>query len=298
LIRLFDESSDRDWLELIRDVAATANSGGGNIAFRLNRNQPPANTTTAATVHLTRSGIVKRLGEFTGSPFDDIHVAGAGQGEPDAAVVTIGRALFPMVFGKAGRCVDAANPGKSVEVFPAGSIFFRHENNTGPGSTDDLRTFFERLLRRIRRRWLAGIRHVLDRPIDVLSGRRPARPARRSEKATSLQPVRITTDPDAPALQPQDVERLYPWRQKDLLQELNSRLGRRALTTYDIQAVRRHHRLDERHDFVFHLAGAGRRYGPVAADWFMEQHARDPEFFTKARAADQEMLKLRRQKPK
>src|SRR5262245_50082319 len=32
-----------------------------------------------------------------------------------------------------------------------------------------------------------------------------------------LQPVRIVNDPDAPALQPQDVDRLYPWRQKDLL---------------------------------------------------------------------------------
>jgi hypothetical protein len=110
--------------------------------------------------------------------------------------------------------------------------------------------------------------------------------------------VRITTDPDAPALQPQDVDRLYPWRQKDLLSELNARLGRRALTTYDIQAVRRQHRLDERPDFVFHLPGTGRRYSPATADWFIEQHARDSEFFKKARSADQEMLKLRRQKPK
>jgi hypothetical protein len=116
--------------------------------------------------------------------------------------------------------------------------------------------------------------------------------------STNLQPVRIVTDPDAPALQPQDVDRLFPWRQKDLLRELNGRLGRRVLNSYDIQAIRRQHRLDERPDFVFNLPGAGRRYSPAAADWIMDQYARDPEFFHHARMADHEIMKLRRQKPK
>jgi hypothetical protein len=114
----------------------------------------------------------------------------------------------------------------------------------------------------------------------------------------NLQPVRIVTDPEAPALQPQDVDRLYPWRQKDLLGELNGRLGRRFLNSYDIQAVRRQHRLDEHPDFVFNLPGAGRRYSPAAAEWMLEQHARDPEFFHRARTADHEIMKLRRRKPR
>ena len=114
----------------------------------------------------------------------------------------------------------------------------------------------------------------------------------------TLKPVRIVTDPDAPALQPQDVDHLYPWRQKDLLRELNSRLGRRFLNSYDIQAVRRQHRLDDHPEFVFNLPGAGRRYSPAAAEWMMEQHNRDPEFFHRAREADHEIMKLRRRKPK
>jgi hypothetical protein len=116
--------------------------------------------------------------------------------------------------------------------------------------------------------------------------------------STNLQPVRIVTDPQAPALQPPDVDRLYPWRQKDLLSELNGRLGRRFLNSYDIQAVRRQHRLDEHPDFVFNLPGAGRRYSPATAEWMLEQHARDPEFFHRARTADHEIMKLRRRKPR
>jgi hypothetical protein len=112
------------------------------------------------------------------------------------------------------------------------------------------------------------------------------------------QPVRIVTDPNAPALQPQDVDRLYPWRQKDLLRELNKRLGRRVLNSYDIQAIRRQHHLDEHPEYVFNLPGAGRRYSPAVADWIMEQHNRDPEFFHRARLADHDLMALRRHKPR
>jgi hypothetical protein len=120
----------------------------------------------------------------------------------------------------------------------------------------------------------------------------------RTLEATNLKPVRIVTDPSAPALQPQDVDRLYPWRQKDLLRELNGRLGRRTLNSYDIQAVRRQHHLDEHPDFVFNLPGAGRRYSPAAAEWIVDQYAADPEFFQRARVADHEIMKLRRRKPR
>jgi hypothetical protein len=112
------------------------------------------------------------------------------------------------------------------------------------------------------------------------------------------EPVRIVTDPAAPALQPQDVDHLYPWRQKDLLRELNQRLDSRMLNSYDIQAVRRQHRLDEHPEYVFNLPGAGRRYSPAVADWMMDEFARDPEFFQHARAADHALMKMRRQKPK
>jgi hypothetical protein len=142
------------------------------------------------------------------------------------------------------------------------------------------------------------LRVATSKPIESASGLKIG--ANRTLPAAdgAIHPVRITTDPDAPALQPQDVSRLYPWRQKDLLNELNARLGRRALTTYDIQAVRRQHGLDERPDYVFHLPGAGRRYSPAVADWFIDEYRRDPHFFREARAADQEMLKLRRRKPR
>ena len=64
----------------------------------------------------------------------------------------------------------------------------------------------ERLLRRVRRRWLAGIRRVLTKPIDSVVDKAVATKAAAQKEAApaNLRPVRITTDPDAPALQPQE----------------------------------------------------------------------------------------------
>ncbi|MEX0611861.1 MAG: hypothetical protein WD229_07055, partial [Pirellulales bacterium] len=217
-----------------------------------------------------------------------------------AVAIVVGPATFPLGFTNPGVCDGSADSAASQEVFPGGSFYFRHAERSEPGTTADMRAFFERQLRRMRRRWLRGIRRVLTAPITLDEGAASKRTAskRITLERTVLQPVRIVADPNAPALQPQDVDRLYPWRQKDLLHELNNRIGRRMLTTYDVQAVRRHHELDQRPDFVFHLPGAGRRYSPALADWIMEQYRHDAEFFKKARAADQEMLRLRRQKPR
>ncbi len=272
ICRAFDPTSDRDWHELIRDIAALANSGGGRIVVG---------------ARVDEKDVLERLARFTGFAFDGVVVRPIERTEGPSVTIVVGPAVFPLGFGQQG-----VNAGSG--------FYFRHGERSEPGTTADMRAFVERLLRRVRRRWLRGIRRVLAGPVTIAASAAPKRaPAERVKlERAVLQPVRIVTDPNAPALQPQDVDRLYPWRQKDLLRELNTRLGGRLLNSYDIQAVRRHHRLDERPDFVFYLPGAGRRYSPAVAEWIMSQYERDPEFFHLARVADQATLKLRRQKPR
>jgi hypothetical protein len=281
----FDDKSDRDWCELVRDITALANSGGGQIRI-------------GALVD--EDQIHRKLAEATDSDFADVSIASLEQSGGSITVITVGPAHFPIAVSKAAVCDLSAAAAGSDDVYQAGTFYFRHGEKTEPGTTADMRAFFERLVRRVSRRWLRGIRRVLSAPIGSVVGATPKQQAAKRKKRdlANLQPVRIVTDPEAPALQPQDVDRLYPWRQKDLLRELNARLGRRALNSYDIQAVRRQHQLDQRPDFVFNLPGAGRRYSPAVADWMMEQFGRDPEFFKQARAADHEIMKLRRQKPR
>jgi hypothetical protein len=276
----FDSGSERDWSALLRDILALANSGGGRVFLG---------------APVGERDVLNRLAQHTDSGFSDVHLLPSNEANGTTSVIAVGAAVFPV-----GLSTHTESPTTESAPGIAPGFYFRHGDRSEPGTTADMRSFVERLLRRVRRRWLRGIRRVLNRPITFDEGTPPKRKAmeRIRLERTVLQPVRIVSDPNAPALQPQDVDRLYPWRQKDLLHELNHRIGRQLLTTYDVQAVRRHHQLDERPDFVFHLPGAGRRYSPAVADWIMEQFARAPEFFHDAHAADQEMLRLRRKKPR
>jgi hypothetical protein len=285
----FDAVTDAARFELIRDVVAVANSGGGGLPVDC-----------SGIGNLSASVILQQIAQYADSPFTDLSVR-----LPDEAAnathveVVVGPAEFPIGFRRSAPRAAASRLADEESAFAAGKFYFRHGDASVPGTSADLRAFFLRVLSRVRRRWLRQIRRVLSTPIESVMerGKREKSPLAATSTA-NLQPVRIVTDLDAPALQPQDVDHLYPWRQKDLVQELNKRIGRRALTTYDIQAVRRQHHLDERPDFVFHLEGAGRRYSPAIADWMMEQFGADPEFFQTARTADQAMLRLRRQKPR
>jgi hypothetical protein len=162
-----------------------------------------------------------------------------------------------------------------------------------------MRAFLDSKQARLRRNLMREIRRVLSQVAEPKSvGDQGAEPSDRVPSTPRLRPVRIVNDPMAPALQPQDVDRLFPWRQRELAAELNRRVGQGMLSTYDIQAVRRQHKLDERPDFVFHLPGAGRRYSPAVADWMLDEFAKDEAFFRRAHAADQAMLRARRQKPR
>jgi hypothetical protein len=287
----FDPTSEISWCELILGIVATANSGGGSV--RVICDGPSDAGALSAPV------IVERLAQYADSPFDDLKVRTPESTVNNVFDVAVGPAECPIGFRRSSPHAPSSRLADGERIFSAGVFYFRRGDKCVAGTSADLRAFLARMLDRERRRWLRGIRRVIGGPIGLQgTPRRDRAAAAPSASAANLQPVRIVNDPGAPALQPQYVDRLYPWRQKDLLDELNHRLARRALTTYDIQAVRRQHRLDDRPDFVFHLPGAGRRYSPAVADWMMEQFNQDASFFEKARAADQAILRLRRQKPR
>jgi hypothetical protein len=293
----FDPGSELAWCELLRDIVAVANSGGGVV--RLSLAQSTAGHNGAGLI--SAEGIRQRLSEVADSGIESLTVRMPAIAN-DMLEIVVGPAAAPIGFKRTASCDTAGRLADKRPAFTAGQFFFRRGDRSVAGSSADIDQFYSRKLSRLRRHWMRGIRQVLSRSIEPDAAAAANQSARRGNEISSaseaLHPVRIVSDPAAPALQPQYVDRLYPWRQKELMEELNHRLGRRMLTTYDVQAVRRQHNLDERPDFVFHLPGAGRRYSPAVADWIMNQVADDTEFFQRAHAADQAMLRLRRQRPR
>jgi hypothetical protein len=282
-----------EWGKLIRDVAAIANSGGGCLDL-------PAASSVCSIGDLGVKKIVAHLAQYTVSTFDDLQLVKSKRRTPDLWKLEVGPAEYPIGF-KQSLEDASAETSMSEGPFGADAFYFWHDGKSTLATSADFQAFLERRLKDARQQWSKQIGRVLSRPLRPLRRKRRAQPrAKHSAGASSnnLQPVRIVNDANAPVLQPQHVDQLYPWRQKDIVADINRRLGRRAVTTYDLQAVRRQHRLDESPDFVFHLPGAGRRYSPAAAEWMLSQYATNPEFFHQAHLADQSMLRQRRKKPR
>jgi hypothetical protein len=241
--------------------------------------------------------LAERLAYYTGDAFEPVDFKIDRAGVEPVLTLTIGPSAAPIAFTKSAAFTPSSNASQRDQLFAAGSFYFRHGELSEPGTTADMLAFKQRLLRQTAAQWFHEIRRLLSNSTDELETSQPERSAVVAN-AAAPQPVRIVVDPTAPVLQPQDVDRLYPLRQKDLVRQLNRQFGQRLVNSYDIQAVRRQHRLDERPDFVFYLPGAGRRYSPAAAEWIAQQYRSDAEFFRRARAADHATLLLRRKKPR
>ena len=231
--------------ELAIDVAALANSGGGVVVLD-------------ADVDLDRDDLVRRLG-FDRFTFDEV----ARNGATAIAIVV--------------------EPVGDAPILVDGHAYFRHGGKSKPATADDLRKFLERRLDLVRRQWLKSIREVLIAP----EGAHVA-VVETTERDEHGEPVliRLSADPNAPVYGRLDPDRTHPYRQKEVVVEVNRKLPEDVeVKGYDILSVRRVHEISEENQPEFtHVPKFGSpQYSDAFVDWIVEQHAKDPRFFAKAK---------------
>jgi hypothetical protein len=79
----------------------------------------------------------------------------------------------------------------------------------------------------------------------------------------------------------------HPYRQTELIEEVNQRLpGDAPINTHDVLSVRRAYNIDDatRPDFVHRPRYGWNQYSDEFVDWLVAEYNGDGEFFTKARA--------------
>jgi hypothetical protein len=84
---------------------------------------------------------------------------------------------------------------------------------------------------------------------------------------------------------PKDPGMTHPYRQKDVIDAVNSRIAPRSINAHDLLCVRRVHEIDKRPEFYYwsRVQGSPKQYSQGYVDWLVRQHERDPEFFKHAR---------------
>ena len=264
----FDPTREGDWIEVIKHVVALANSGGGVVVV----SEP----------ELAHEEIRGRLARYAAPQFGGWEIYPVSrEGETWTAIVVADVEGVPLVFTHEGRYVDRS--GEERVAFTPGSLLFRHGARSEAATGEDVRRFITRQLDATRQQWLANIRAVMHAPggaeIAVVET------AERDEQGRPTL-IRLTTDPTAPLYGQIDPDLSHPYRQKEVVREVNARLDGRVVNAFDILSVRRIHEISEetRPDFVHVPKFGSPQYSDAFVDWLVEQDTKDPEFFSQAKA--------------
>jgi hypothetical protein len=254
-----------DYVELVRDVAAMANSGGGVIVLD-------------GAAGVDEELLHEQLGQYAEPEFEGFEVEPVSRdGRPSVAVVVEGVRNAPLVFTQTGRV------GGEHVAFVRGGLYFRHGAKSEAATGEDVRDFIRRQLEATRTQWLANIRQVMHAPdgaeVAVIET------AERDEEGRPTL-IRLTTDPHAPLYGQVDPDQSHPYRQKEVIREVNERLGEGAVNAFDVLSVRRVHGVSEetRPEFVHVPKFGSPQYSDAFVEWLVGERERDPQFFERAKA--------------
>ncbi len=278
----FDVKGDRDWCEIIKDIVAIANSGGGLILIGVRNDGSASGADLTEVLKLDPAKLTDKIFSYTGEQFAEFEMEPLKRGGKMVAALRISEAAIPMVFTSAGTYPE---PGakKPVKAFARGALYFRHGAKSEPATSNDLRLVIEREIRKDRRSITRNMRKVVEAPrgahVQVLPG------DVKESSAPNATAIRLTDDPSAPAYRRIQVDDDYPHRQTEVVAQVNQRLaGKASVNSHDIFCVRRVYGIDNDDQYCHRLKFSTPQYSEAFVGWLVAQHKADSSFFHKARA--------------
>jgi len=277
----FDISQLQDWCEIIKDVVAMANSGGGCIIIGIKNDGTASGWNPAPLLSLDPAKITDKISKYTGEQFDAFDIQELEKNENRVVALQVHGISLPIVFIQPGT-YDVGN-GKQKTAFGKGTIYFRHGAKSEPGTSTDLRDCINREIEQIRKSWLGNIRKVVEAPRGYHVNVLPSEVI--ESKLPSATPIRIVDDPTAPAYRKIDPDKTHPHRQKEVVQLVNQKLGGTIkVTAYDVFCVRKVHEIDHtKPNFYYKSKFASPQYSDAFVDWLVEQYGKDNMFFVNAK---------------
>ena len=278
----FDPNAPGDWCELVKDLMAMANSGGGLIVVGIRDNGTASSADVAPVLSLDPATITDKVERYTGVHFAEFEIGENRRGRKRVAVIEVGPAReAPIPFTKPGTYPDPKNSKKQKTAFSKGTLYFRHGAKSEPATRADLHGFIERRLGEVRELWLGRVRHVIEAPEETHMAA-----VQRTDEHGPPSEIRLTDDPSARVYGKLDPDQTHPFRQTELIEAVNRELAAGTqVNPHDILSVRRVHGIREatHPDFTHEPRYSSPQYSQAFADWIVKQFERDSEFFKKAR---------------
>lgn len=275
----FDPHNTGEWCELIKDIIAIANSGGGYILIGANDSGQPVGYDAAALLALDQAQVVDKICKYVGPEFDAIEVFPVSKTGQTIAMLKIDSVDTPLPFIKPGEYEQPV--GTKKKAFAEGTVYFRHGAKSATASRNDLRAFVRRAEQQLRRE----LQKNLSRVVKAQSGstiivERAAHEAVPPEFVSA----RLVDDPQAPAFRRSDPDTTHPFRAKEVISEVKLQLpDDTTYNNYDITCIRYVHNIDANPAFAHKPKFGSRQYSETFVRWIVEMSRQDPHFFEATR---------------
>src|SRR5947199_10047428 len=158
----FGHTDAQDLCEVIKDVVAMANSGGGHILFGVKNDGSPSGWDCTLLGDLDPAQLTDKLASYVGEQFSEFDIYEAERRGIRIVVMEVRPVHIPLIFVRPGT-YDVGQ-GKQKTAFGKGTAYFRHGAKSEPGTSQDIRQSVQREIEAIRRSWLGNIRKVVDAP--------------------------------------------------------------------------------------------------------------------------------------
>ncbi len=279
----FDPTSAKDQVDIIKDIVAMTNSGGGIILFGVNDNGTPSSANLAGITHLDPAVLTDKIFSYTHVQFADFEVREIKRGRQETVALIVLGSATPLVFEEPGTYpIDSKN---QKTAFSKGTIYFRHGAKSEPARNSDLTATFAKELERTRKLWFDRVRKVAEAPTSHVVQVFPSRVA--TGLAAGGIVGRIVSDTSAPGVRPTNADEQWPHRQKDVLKFVLEQTPKGTyFTGHDVLCLRYVFHLDqERPEFIYKpFQRSSPQYSDAFVAWVAQQIKADSAFLAKTRA--------------
>ena len=277
----FDVDSQRDWCEIIKDIVAMTNSGGGVILIGIKNDGTPSEFDIKKIFKIDPAQMTDKIAKYTLEQFSDFEIREVTKNKHKIAMLLIEGKSSPMIFVRPGTY--NFGDGQQNTAFSRGTIYFRHGAKSEPGDSNDIKKVIDREVERSRKFWLGNIRKVVKAPSGHIVHVLP--PEVRVSTISTATPIRIVDEPRAPPYRLETPDITHPHRQKEVIQIFNQKLqGKKSINTYDMFCVRRVYDIDRKKpQHCYESKYASPQYSENFVKWLIGQFNKDSSFFEKAR---------------
>jgi len=215
-------NSKSEWLEVLKDMVAMGNSGGGVLVIGVSDDGQSSGFDVTAILNYDPAKITDKFSSYTGKHFAEFRITKAKRQEQIVAVIEIhGIRGSPLIFTKGGN-YDGPD-GKPKTAFVPGYVYFRHGAKSEPGTSDDIQNFIQTEIDAIKDSWLTNIRKIMEAPQESQVTITPLNSS--ESKVAGVSQIRIVDDPNVPAFRMSEEAVLsnYPYDYTSLRKLLRER---------------------------------------------------------------------------